>query len=48
MTTAKPQHGGKRINAGRKPSGRKPQSIYVTDSELIKIKEYILSLRATN
>jgi len=38
-------HGGKRPGAGRKPSGRKPQSIYVTDDELIKIKEYILSLR---
>jgi len=41
----KTTHGGKRPGAGRKPSGRKPQSIYVTDDELIKIKEYILSLR---
>lgn len=40
-------HGGYRPGAGRKPSGKKSQSIYVTDDEFIKIKQYIISIRAT-
>lgn len=39
------QHGGKREGAGRKPTGRKKQTIYVTDDELIKVREYIDRLR---
>lgn len=40
-----PIHGGYRPGAGRKPTGRKRQTIYVTDDEFAKIKEYIEYLR---
>lgn len=40
------QHGGKRIGAGRKPTGRKPKQIYVTDSEYTEIKKLIEKLRS--
>jgi len=38
--------GGHREGAGRKPTGRKRHQIYVTDSEYVKIKELIDSMRA--
>jgi len=39
------QHGGNRPNSGRKSSGRKNCSIYVTEAELIKVREFIESIR---
>lgn len=41
-----PIHGGHRPGAGRKPTGRKRQQIYVTDAEYDKIKKLIAQLRA--
>ena len=38
--------GGNRPGAGRKPTGRKRQQIYVTDEEFTKIKEFIDQLRS--
>jgi len=37
--------GGKREGAGRKSTGRKKRTIYVTDEEHIKAKEFIESIR---
>lgn len=45
--TKKPQHGGNRPNSGRKATGRKNCSIYVTEEELIKVREFINSIRTT-
>jgi len=39
-------HGGYRPGAGRKPTGRKKQVLYVTDEEHAKIKELIEQLRS--
>jgi len=36
-----PLHGGHRPGAGRKPTGRKRQTLSVTDDEYIKIKKLI-------
>lgn len=41
-------HGGHRPGAGRKTSGRKNCSIYVTEDELIKVRSYIESIRAVD
>jgi len=43
--TKKPLHGGIRQGAGRKVTGRKNCSIYVTEDELIKVREFINSIR---
>jgi len=41
----KAEHGGFRPGAGRKPTGRKKQVIYVTDDEHAKIKKLIEDMR---
>lgn len=38
--------GGKREGAGRPSTGRSMKSIYVTDEELTKVKEYLVKLRS--
>lgn len=38
-------HGGKRKNAGKKLTGRKKTNLYITENELIKIKEFLNNLR---
>ena len=40
-----PIHGGHRLGAGRKSTGRKKRTIYVTDEEHIKAKRFIESIR---
>ena len=45
-TNIQNQHGGSRLGAGRKSTGRKKQIIYVTDEELAEIKELIEHLRS--
>lgn len=40
------QHGGKRVGAGRKQTGRKRKFIYVTDAEMLKVSELITQMRA--
>lgn len=39
------QHGGKRENAGRPPTGRKQRSIWLTDTEHEKVKGFIKQLK---
>ena len=41
------QHGGYRPGAGRKPTGRKKQVLYITNEEHTKIKELLSKMRAT-
>jgi len=38
-------HGGYRPGAGRKPTGRKKQVLYITDAEHAQVKELINKLR---
>lgn len=37
--------GGKRPGAGRPSTGRKKRTLYITDEEYNKLKEYLQSLR---
>jgi len=39
-------HGGTRLGAGRKPTGRKKLVLYITDEEQTKIKELIAQMRS--
>ena len=41
-----PIQGGYREGAGRKPTGRKAQSFYITDTEYQQLKEYLKNLRS--
>jgi hypothetical protein len=41
----KPIHGGYRPGAGRKPTGRKKQVLYITENEHAKIKELLNKMR---
>ena len=38
--------GGKRPGAGRPSTGRKKRTLYITDEEYNKLKEYLQSLRS--
>jgi hypothetical protein len=38
-------HGGKREGAGRPPTGRKQRSIWLTDEEYEKVKEFVKELK---
>jgi hypothetical protein len=40
-----PRHGGRRPGAGRKPTGRKQRSIWLTDAEHEKVKEFVKELK---
>jgi hypothetical protein len=40
-----PIHGGPRPGAGRKPTGRKQRSIWLTDEEYEKVKEFVKELK---
>jgi len=37
--------GGYRENSGRKPSGKRPATLYVTQEEEQKLRDYLASLR---
>lgn len=39
-------HGGYRPGAGRKPTGRKKQVLYITKDEYTKIKELLTQMRS--
>lgn len=43
-----PGWGGARINSGKKKGDRKRRSIWASDEEFEKVKEFIASLRETN
>jgi hypothetical protein len=38
-------HGGKREGAGRKLTGRKPVSFYITKEEAEKLRKFLLEMR---
>jgi hypothetical protein len=40
-----PIWGGRREGAGRKPSGKRKRTFYITDEEYSKLKKYLQSLR---
>ena len=40
-----PLHGGPREGAGRKPTGRKKHTYYVTEAEDAKLREYLQQSR---